>query len=122
MRALVIDDSRAIRALIGSILRKHGYGVSEAGSGREGLENLKKTGVPNLALVDWNMPEMNGIDFVRAVRAQPEYVGMPILMVTTETEMCQVQQALDAGADEYLMKPFTAETLMEKLELLRNRS
>ena len=118
MRALVIDDSRAIRALIGSILRKHGYGVSEAGSGREGLENLKKTGVPNLALVDWNMPEMNGYDFIKEVRSQRAYDAARILMVTSESHVDHVTRALDAGANEYLMKPFSKDVLVAKLNLL----
>ena len=71
-----------------------------------------------LALVDWNMPEMNGFEFVQAVRALDDYSATKLMMVTTETEMDQVVMALDAGADEYVMKPFTRDVIMEKLELL----
>jgi two-component system chemotaxis response regulator CheY len=68
--------------------------------------------------VDWNMPEMDGISFVRAVRAEPEYVSLPMMMVTTNTELSQVAEALAAGANEYIMKPFTGAMIREKLELL----
>lgn len=118
MRAIVIDDSRAIRKILGKRLGEAGYDVVEAGNGREALEVLGQTGSVHLALVDWNMPEMNGLDFIRAVRHQPEYEGMVLVMVTTETEMSQMVRALAAGANEYLMKPFTIDALTEKLELL----
>jgi two-component system chemotaxis response regulator CheY len=117
MRALVIDDSKAMRSIIGNMLRKAGHEVSEAENGVKGLEYLNRTGPVDLVLVDWNMPEMNGYDFVVAVRSSPAYRAMPIVMVTTETEMCQVVRALEAGADEYVMKPFTRESLLGKLEL-----
>jgi two-component system chemotaxis response regulator CheY len=118
MRALVIDDSRAIRAIIGGILRELGMAVIDAANGREGIEQLRQTSDVELVLVDWNMPEMNGLDFIRAVRAQRDYDAVRILMVTTETEHQQVLLALDAGANEYVMKPFTKEVLVAKLSLL----
>ena len=71
-----------------------------------------------LALVDWNMPEMSGIELVEAVRADPSFASLRIVMVTTETELSQVTKALEAGADEYLMKPFTRDDVVGKLELL----
>jgi two-component system chemotaxis response regulator CheY len=115
MNALVVDDSRAMRMILGQALRKLGFEVADAGNGREALERLRQAGAPALALVDWNMPEMNGLDFVRA---EPAYAGMRLVMVTTETELAQVQEALAAGADEYVMKPFTPEVLRQKLELV----
>lgn len=118
MRALVVDDSRATRMMIGKILKELGFEVTEAGHGKEALERLKELGPADLALVDWNMPEMNGYDFVRAVRADPQYDGMRMMMVTTETDMPQVIKALEAGANEYAMKPFTKEVIVEKLQLL----
>jgi two-component system chemotaxis response regulator CheY len=118
MRALVIDDSRATRAIIGGILRELQLEVLEAGNGQEGLQQLAQHGDIELILVDWNMPVMDGLEFIRAVRAQPAYRGVRILMVTTETEREQVMRALDAGANEYLMKPFTKEVLVAKLSLL----
>jgi two-component system chemotaxis response regulator CheY len=118
MRALVIDDSRTVRAIIRSILTEVGLQVVEAGDGREGLEQLHRAADLDLILVDWNMPVMNGLDFVRAVRADRAYDPVRIMMVTTETEQEQVVRALEAGANEYLMKPFTKDILVAKLSLL----
>jgi two-component system chemotaxis response regulator CheY len=118
MRALVIDDSRAVRIIIGNILREIGMEVLEAGNGLEALEQLKKNPDVELMLVDWNMPQMNGFDFLRAVRAQRAYDGVRILMVTSEAQGEQVARALGAGANEYLMKPFNKDILVAKLNLL----
>jgi len=118
MRALVIDDSRAIRGIIKKLLTAEGFEVSEAGNGLEGLAVLAGEGPADIALVDWNMPEMNGLEFVKAVRAESVYDGMQVMMVTTETEVERISEALIAGANEYAMKPFTADVLREKLALL----
>lgn len=118
MRVLIIDDSRAMRAILRQILREIGLEVVEACDGQEALEQLRNHPDISLALVDWNMPVMNGYDFVRAVRSQRSYDQLRLMMVTTETEMEQVTKALTAGADEYLMKPFTREVLVAKLSLL----
>ena len=118
MRALVIDDSRTVRAIIGKILRELGMEVVEAGNGREGLEQMRRSPGIELVLVDWNMPEMNGLEFIKAVRADRAFDPVRIMMVTTETEQEQVLLALNAGANEYLMKPFTKEVLAAKLQLL----
>jgi two-component system chemotaxis response regulator CheY len=82
------------------------------------LEKSKETGPVDLALVDWNMPEMNGYEFVCTVRKDDQYKDMRLMMVTTETEMAQVVKALEAGADEYVMKPFTKEMIVEKLAIM----
>jgi two-component system chemotaxis response regulator CheY len=118
MRALVIDDSRAMRAILGKILKEIGFEVTEAGHGREGLERLHQTGTLDLALVDWNMPEMDGLEFVKAVRADHAYDGMQVMMVTTESEAGAMVNALEAGANEYVMKPFTKDVILEKLAIL----
>jgi two-component system chemotaxis response regulator CheY len=94
-----------------------GLEVVEAADGRQALEQLRKAGNIDLALVDWNMPEMNGLEFVRAVRAEHIYDGVLLMMVTTETEMENVVRALAAGANEYVMKPFTKDVILEKLRL-----
>lgn len=73
---------------------------------------------PSVILVDWNMPEMNGLDFVRSIRANPKFSEIPLVMVTTETEIEQMDRALEAGANEYVMKPFTDEVIADKLRLL----
>ena len=116
MRALVIDDSKAMRALLGRLLGEIGFSVEEAGNGREGLEHLQAHGAPDVVLVDWNMPEMSGIEFVQAVRSNRDYDAVRLIMVTTETEMTRVVKALGAGLDAYVMKPFTKEAVVEQLE------
>ena len=117
MRALIIDDSKAMRCLLSRMLRRLGFEVLEAANGRLGLQRLQENGKIDLALVDWNMPEMNGLDFVRTVRAEQTYDGVLLMMVTTETEMKNVVKALAAGANEYVMKPFTQEVILEKLQI-----
>ena len=121
MQALVVDDSRAMRMLMGRLLKDIGFAVDEAGDGTEALVRLRERVLVDpvqLALVDWNMPEMSGIELVEAVRADPAFSSLRIVMVTTETELSQVTRALEAGADEYLMKPFTRDDVVGKLELL----
>jgi two-component system chemotaxis response regulator CheY len=118
MQALVVDDSATMRQILREYLKKLGFAVTEAANGREALDVLKAMPTADLVLVDWNMPEMDGVSFVRAVRADPSYAALPLLMVTTNTELSQVSTALEAGANEYIMKPFTREMIREKLELL----
>lgn len=118
VRALVVDDSRTMRVVLRNILSDVGFEVYEAEHGIEALKVLEEIGVTELALVDWNMPEMDGYDFICAVRANRSYDDMIMMMVTTETEMEQVAKAIDAGADEYVMKPFTKEVILEKLGIL----
>jgi two-component system chemotaxis response regulator CheY len=118
MRALVIDDSRTVRIIIGQILREIGMQVLEARDGVEALEQIKRNPDVDLMLVDWNMPQMNGLDFIRAVRANRAYDAVRILMVTSESQGEQVIQALEAGANEYLMKPFNKDVLVAKLSML----
>jgi two-component system chemotaxis response regulator CheY len=118
MRALIVDDSRTVRAIIGKTLRELGMEVAEAGNGREGVAQMRAVPGIELVLVDWNMPEMNGLEFVEAVRAERAFDAVRIMMVTTETEHAQVMRALKAGANEYLMKPFTPDVLVAKLGLM----
>lgn len=119
MRVLIIDDSRAIRAIIARTFKELGITeTAEAGNGKEGLDRLRDQGPFQLAMVDWNMPVLNGLDFVTAARQTIPSEAMKIIMCTTETEVEQVMKALGAGADEYVMKPFTKEAIQSKLELL----
>jgi two-component system chemotaxis response regulator CheY len=118
MRALVIDDSRVMRKLLGGQLAGLGFEVAEASDGAEGLQQLAAGPLPQVVLVDWNMPNMNGLDLIRAVRARREWDAVRVLMVSSETSPGQIGEALAAGADEYLMKPFTADGLRAKLEML----
>ena len=90
----------------------------DAENGAVAMERLKTSEKLDIALVDWNMPEMNGYEFVCEVRKDDAYKDLPLMMVTTETEMSQVVKALEAGANEYVMKPFTKEMITEKLTLM----
>ncbi|HEV7403920.1 MAG TPA: response regulator [Chthoniobacteraceae bacterium] len=118
MHALIVDDSRTTRAIIARLLQGLGYTTSEAPDGAAALRLLEAQGAPEMAFVDWNMPEMTGLEFVQSVRKEARYDGMQIVMVTSENDMAFVTQALTAGANEYLMKPFTKEALEEKIALL----
>jgi two-component system chemotaxis response regulator CheY len=118
MKALVVDDSSATRFIIARMLREIGCSVVEAENGEVALEVLGQNQDATFALVDWNMPVMNGFDLVQAIRQESGYDDVKVMMVTTETEMTQVVKAIEAGANEYLMKPFTKEMLLDKIALL----
>jgi two-component system chemotaxis response regulator CheY len=118
MQAMVIDDSKAMRMILTRMLEELGHEVAHAANGRDALDKLGEGLEPGLFLVDWNMPEMSGIEFVEAVRRPPFSSPAHIVMVTTETEAPQMVEALQAGADEYVMKPFTKESIFSKLQLL----
>jgi two-component system chemotaxis response regulator CheY len=118
-KALVLDDSRAMRGVLTKILISLGFDTVQAGNGREALAVMDGEGASiQLVLADWNMPEMNGLEFVKALRAQPRFDAVPVIMVTTETSVEHILGALGAGANEYLMKPFTAEMIEAKLRIL----
>jgi two-component system, chemotaxis family, chemotaxis protein CheY len=117
MRALIVDDSRFVRDFLRGLLEERGIECEEAADGRAGLDQLH-AGVPfDLALVDWNMPNLNGLEMLKQMRSEG-YSGVKVMMVTTEAENDFILRALDAGADEYLMKPFDDEALGEKLAML----
>jgi len=118
MKALVVDDSRAMRLMLSRMLQDLGFEVAQAGHGREALTHLQSHEDTDLALVDWNMPEMNGLELVEAVRQDTRFTHLRMMMVTTETEMAQMARALHAGANEYVMKPFTRDVIADKLRLL----
>jgi two-component system, chemotaxis family, chemotaxis protein CheY len=118
MRALVVDDSRTMRRIVADILGDLGFDTSQAGNGREALDLLEAGETFDVACIDWNMPVMDGLEFIAAVRARHEWSGLTLIMVTTEGERGQVVRALAAGAHEYIMKPFTPHALASKLGLL----
>ena len=118
-KAMIVDDSKAIRMILSKTLEEVGYEVCTAANGEEALSAFEReNGAVSLALVDWNMPRMNGLEFVRRLRSDPRYASVLLMMVTTETEVEQMMQALEAGANEYVMKPFTKEIIADKLRLL----
>ncbi|MEV7431645.1 MULTISPECIES: response regulator [unclassified Nocardioides] len=118
MQALIIDDSRAMRSILRRIVTGLGWTTAEAGDGQEALDLLEGGLVPDLCLIDWNMPVMDGYTFVQRVRAEQRWRDVTLMMVTTESEHGQIVRALAAGAHEYVIKPFTAEAIVEKLGLL----
>lgn len=118
MRALIVDDSRAMRMMIARMMQGFGFVVAEAADGREALAALSRGDRPDVVLLDWNMPEVNGFDVLTAIRRDPRLADMPVVMVTTETEISQMSKALEHGVSEYVMKPFTKDILLGKLELL----
>ncbi len=118
MRALVLDDSRAMRTILRSVLTEVGFEVQEASNVRDALGVLAGDPDFDLALVDWNLPDVEGIEFVRQVRAQRKFDRVKLMMVTTETETAQVASAIRAGANEYIMKPFSKQAVAEKLVLM----
>jgi len=118
MRVLVIDDSRAMRSILTGILEEIGFDVVQAKDAEDALARLDEKGQFGLALVDWNLPNMSGLDLVKNIRNMSDLEDLRLMMVTTETELARVREALIAGADEYIMKPFDKEMLLEKLTLL----
>lgn len=118
-KALVVDDSRAIRGIVKRILIGAGCDVAEAADGREAIKALQNTENQfALLCTDYNMPNMNGIDLLRRVRRMPQCKALSAIMITTETHAQSIANAMHAGADEYLMKPFTADMVRDKLRLL----
>lgn len=119
-KALVLDDSRVMRGILTKILNARGFETVQASNGLEALEVMDRDGPTiSIVLADWNMPVMNGLEFVKALRTRARFAHVPVMMVTSETDTEQVCAALTAGADEYIMKPFTAEIVDAKLQLLR---
>jgi len=117
MRALIVDDSRFVRGYLRGMLEERGIACDEAADGRAALDLLHGDLRFDLALVDWNMPVMNGLEMLRQLRADG-FRDLKVMMVTTEAENDYIVRALETGADEYLMKPFDDEALDEKLALL----
>lgn len=118
MQALVVDDSAAVRTLLSERLAQLGFQVEQAATGFEALARIPTMPHLTVVLLDWTMPGMDGLEVLRRVRAEGRYADVPVVMVTTEGELPFVDDAFIAGASEYLMKPFDAQTLLEKLLLL----
>lgn len=118
MRALIVDDSRSIRSYVRLLLEKQGLECIEAEDGQDALAAMRRCGVCDLALIDVNMPVMGGLECVKAMRGDPAMKSMKIMMVTSEADYGLIESALEAGADEYLMKPFDAVALICKLQMI----
>ncbi len=113
---LIVDDSRVIRGIARGILQDLGFETNEAEDGQKALAACVDH-MPDAVLLDWNMPVMNGIEFLRHLRAMPGGKEPKVFFCTTEHEMARIVEALETGADEFIMKPFDAEILTSKLAL-----
>ena len=121
MKMLVIDDSRAMRTFLSALARELSFETTEACDGRDALDALISNDPRQpfaIALVDWDMPRMNGLEFVQAVRNNHEFDTMKLMMVTTQNSLEKVAQALQSGANDFLMKPVSKEMLEQKLQIL----
>lgn len=116
LKILAVDDSPTMRRIIINTLKRAGYSdVVEATDGKDALAKLKGAGI-NFVITDWNMPEMDGLTFVTTLRNNDEYKSLPVLMVTTRSVKEDIVEALKAGVNNYIVKPFTPDTLKEKIE------
>lgn len=113
---LVVDDSRALRLAVRRILESLAFSVAEAADGRQALEYVSTRGCPDGVLLDIDMPEMDGLACLRALKSNAATKGMPVVMCTTHGEVSKIAEALGSGADEYIMKPFDEGILRGKLE------
>lgn len=121
MKVLVVDDFSTMRRIVKNLLIELGFtNIDEANDGSTALPILEQGGIDFL-VTDWNMPEMPGIELLKAVRANPKLSSMPVLMVTAEAERDQIVEAAQAGVNGYVVKPFTAETLKEKIDKVFER-
>jgi two-component system chemotaxis response regulator CheY len=114
---LVVDDSKVIRKVARHILETLDFAVDEAEDGREAL-NRCRANMPDVVLLDWNMPVMGGMEFLRMLRQQDQVNQPKVVFCTTENDLAHIRAALDAGADEYVMKPFDRDTLETKLQIV----
>jgi two-component system chemotaxis response regulator CheY len=117
MRALIVDDSRFVRTILRGMLEEKGIECEEAADGQAGMDQLQAGEPFDIALVDWNMPIMDGLEMLKQMRSEG-FTEVKVMMVTTEAENDFILRALDAGADEYMMKPFDGDALNEKLALM----
>lgn len=116
MKILVVDDFATMRRIIKNILKQLGYqNIDEADDGSVALAKLQKDAY-DFVITDWNMPNVNGLELLRAIRSSDKLKGMPVLMVTAEALKENIVQAVKEGVNNYIVKPFTAETLKEKID------
>jgi two-component system, chemotaxis family, chemotaxis protein CheY len=114
---LVVDDSKVIRKVARHILETLNFSVDEAGDGREALDRCDVS-MPDVVLLDWNMPVMSGMEFLRTLRQARHERQPKVVFCTTENDLAHIRAAIEAGADEYVMKPFDRETLHSKLQIV----
>ena len=118
MRALAVDDSHLVRRVVSHFLAKLTFEVDAVSNGEEALAYLLREGAPDLIILDWNMPGMDGLEFLVRMRKMDRFLGVKVIMLTARNDMEAVQEAIAAGANEYMMKPFTPDLLEEKIRFL----
>ena len=116
MKVLTVDDALIVRTMLRNILEQESYDVEEAENGVIALEKLKAGNQYDIILLDWEMPEMNGYEFLQAYVAENLKGNTKVIMLTSLTKMSNILKAIDAGADDYIMKPFTPDIILEKIE------
>lgn len=114
---LIVDDSRIVRRVVRRIIESHGFSIEEAENGKQALDIVKSKPV-TLILLDWNMPVMDGLEFMQHLRADSAITQPKVIFCTTENEFAKISTAISAGADEYVMKPFDETIILGKLEQL----
>lgn len=118
MKILIVDDSKAMRTFLNFLVQELKFETAQAEDGCNALDVLREQAGFDLALVDWDMPRMNGLEFVKALRSNTRFDALKVMMVTTQNSLERVSAALEAGATDYLMKPVTKEALEDKLRML----
>jgi two-component system chemotaxis response regulator CheY len=122
MRILVVDDFSTMRRIVKNLLKELGFSnFSEAEDGALAWASVEAAGGYDFIVSDWNMPNMTGIDFLRKVRADPRFKDTPFLLITAEAKRSQILEAAEAGVNGYIVKPFTAATLNEKIQKIFER-
>lgn len=119
MKALIVDDSTTMRMVISRAFKAEGWEIKEARNGKEALAILAQESAWDLVLLDWNMPEMNGLEFVKEARANSAYAKIPIVMVTSDSAEINKQACLAAGATDFISKPFAWESLTAALNKVK---
>jgi len=122
LKFLIVDDSPTMRRIVNNTLKRLGYrDIEEADNGSTGLDKLKTIPGINFIITDWNMPVMDGLAFVQAIRGSADFGSLPILMVTTRSVKDDIIEAMKAGVNNYVVKPFTPETMKEKIDAILSK-
>ncbi len=122
LKFLIVDDSPTMRRIVNNTLKRLGYrDIEEADNGSSGMDKLRSIPGINFIVTDWNMPVMDGLQFVQSIRGSQEFAKIPILMVTTRSVKDDIIEAMKAGVNNYIVKPFTPETMKSKIDAILNK-
>ncbi len=122
LKFLIVDDSPTMRRIVNNTLKRLGYrDIEEADNGSSGMDKLRSIPGINFIVTDWNMPVMDGLQFVQSIRSSQEFAKIPILMVTTRSVKDDIIEAMKSGVNNYIVKPFTPETMKSKIDAILNK-